>query len=47
MKIDSEELKARIKREVPLQGLPMANSVVVYLLKIIREMEEEEKWKKT
>lgn len=41
MKIDSEELKARIKRELPLQGFPMSNSVVVYLLKIIREMEKE------
>ena len=41
MKIDSEELKARIKRELPLQGFPMSSGVVVYLLKIIREMEKE------
>ena len=41
MRIDSEELKTRIKRELPIQGFPMANSVVIYLEKIIRELENQ------
>lgn len=39
MKIDSDELKERIKRELPLQGVPMVNSVIIYLEKIINELE--------
>lgn len=41
MLIDSEDLKTRMQRELPISGLPMSSIIEVYVLKIIREMENE------
>ena len=41
MLIDSEELMKRVKRELPISGLPMPSVAVAIIGKIIRELEEE------
>lgn len=41
MLIDSKELMIRVKRELPISGLPMPSVAVAIIGKIIRELEEE------
>ena len=41
MLINSEELMRRVKRELPISGLPMPSVAVAIIGKIIRELEGE------